>query len=126
VSEPNEMGQRDCMFNVDGHKNVVHIIDKSAGKQTVDSVEYAAEDDPGQVGANISGNVLKLLVKQGDMIVEQQPIAIMEAMKMETKVLAPISGKLKEFKVKEGQQVDSNQLIAVIAPAEVKKEEHLI
>ena len=50
----------------------------------------------------------------------------MEAMKMETKVLAPISGKLKEFKVKEGQQVDSNQLIAVIAPAEVKKEEHLI
>ncbi|MCI2061429.1 MAG: pyruvate carboxylase [Eubacteriaceae bacterium] len=126
VSEPNEMGQRDCMFNVDGHKNVVHIIDKSAGKQTVDSVEYASEDDPGQVGANISGNVLKLLVKQGDMIVEQQPIAIMEAMKMETKVLAPISGKLKEFKVKEGQQVDSNQLIAVIQPAEVKKEEHLI
>lgn len=122
VREPNEMGQRDVIFEVNGNRAVVHIKDKSAAAQhSAESIVYADADEPGQVGANISGNVLKILSKPGDLIVEQQPIAVMEAMKMETKILAPISGTLKSIDVKEGQQVDSGQLIAVIEPGEVKK-----
>lgn len=126
VGDPNEMGQRELIFNVDGHNSTIKIKDQSIKTGAAETVEYADEDDPGQVGANISGNVLSLLVKEGDLIVEQQPVAVMEAMKMETKILAPISGKLRRFCVKEGQQVESNQLICVIEPQDVPKEEHLI
>jgi pyruvate carboxylase len=57
---------------------------------------------------------MKLLVKEGDDVKEGDPIAVLEAMKMETNVLATATGKLAKFNVKEGQQVVAGELIATI------------
>jgi len=54
------------------------------------------------------------LVKEGDEVKEGDPIAVLEAMKMETNVLATATGKLAKFNVKEGQQVVAGELIATI------------
>ena len=40
---------------------------------------------------------------------------ILEAMKMENPVYAPVDGKIAEIKVAEGDQVEPNQVLIVIA-----------
>lgn len=45
---------------------------------------------------------------------ENEPIAVLEAMKMETNVLATATGKIGKINVTEGQQVVAGELIATI------------
>ena len=67
-----------------------------------------------KVRAEITGNVWKIVARAGDALEEEQPILIMESMKMEIPVLAPVKGKLKELLVQEGQEVSEGQDLAVI------------
>ena len=73
---------------------------------------YADEENPAEIGANIPGNIVKLLVKEGDEVGEKQPVAVVEAMKMETNILAPMKGTVDKIYVEEGQQVKAGELIA--------------
>ncbi len=115
IRDGEDPGIRDVVFEVNGNNTVIHIKDESAdlGAQGA-SIRYADDSEPGEVGANISGSIMKILVKEGDKVKEKQPVAIIEAMKMETNVLATIDGKVTQVAVKEGTQVDSGELIAVI------------
>ena len=67
-----------------------------------------------KVKAEITGNVWKIVAQAGDALEEEQPILIMESMKMEIPVLAPVKGRLKELLVKEGHEVSEGQDLAVI------------
>ena len=51
-------------------------------------------------------------MKEGETVAEKQPIAVIEAMKMETNILAPIKGVVDKILVKEGEQVKSGQMVA--------------
>jgi biotin carboxyl carrier protein len=62
----------------------------------------------------MEGKVVRLLVEVGDEVEEDEPILMIEALKMEAPVVAPVNGKIKEFRVKEGQEVDSDTVLAVI------------
>ncbi|MBD3278047.1 MAG: acetyl-CoA carboxylase biotin carboxyl carrier protein subunit [Candidatus Aegiribacteria sp.] len=65
----------------------------------------------GAVLAPLPGLILKVLVGKGDSVSEGQPIAVMEAMKMENEIEAPISGTVQEVAVSEGENVLENALI---------------
>ena len=65
-----------------------------------------------EIGANIPGNILKILVKEGEAVEEKQPIAVIEAMKMETNILATAKGIVDTIYVHEGQQVKAGELVA--------------
>ena len=94
---------------------VVSVKDEEAGVVGAENIiVYADEGDPTQVGANISGSIVKLLVSKGQAVEENEPIAVIEAMKMETNILATMTGEIEEICVKEGEAVDSGQLIAKI------------
>lgn len=60
------------------------------------------------------GKILKLEKKAGDRVAEDDVIVVMEAMKMEIPVVAPVSGVLKEIKVSPGQAVEADQVLAEI------------
>jgi acetyl-CoA carboxylase biotin carboxyl carrier protein len=60
------------------------------------------------------GKILNIQVKAGDEVQEDDTIIVMEAMKMEIPVVAPVSGTVKEIKVAPGDMVDSEQVLAVI------------
>lgn len=60
------------------------------------------------------GKILKLEKKAGDQVAEDDVIIVMEAMKMEIPVVAPVSGVLKEIKVSPGQAVEAEQVLAEI------------
>lgn len=62
--------------------------------------------------AEISGNVYKVLVKNGDIVKKDQPIIILEAMKMEIEVLSPKEGTIKEVLIKVGDSVQSGDALA--------------
>jgi biotin carboxyl carrier protein len=64
--------------------------------------------------APMSGNIWKILAKEGDMVAEDQEILIMEAMKMEIPVTSPGKGRLANLAVKEGDPVEADTILAVI------------
>lgn len=66
------------------------------------------------VNAPLSGDVLKVLVSEGAAVKEGQEIIILEAMKMETKVVAPRGGTFARAFVKPGDKVESGDPLAVI------------
>ena len=105
-------GFRDVVFEVNGSRTAVRIRDKDAGiASEISQILYADEEDLTEIGANIPGNILKVLVEEGEEIREKQPLAVIEAMKMETNILSPMNGTVDKIYVQEGQQVKTGQLI---------------
>ena len=66
---------------------------------------------PGDVIAPLPGVILTILVKEGDDVNKGQPVAIMEAMKMENEIESPISGKVGEILASEGESILENAVI---------------
>lgn len=66
------------------------------------------------VTAPIPGLVVKVLVADGDTIAEDQPLVILEAMKMENELRAVRPGRVKHVKVTAGQRVEQNAVLMVL------------
>ncbi len=66
------------------------------------------------VEAPMPGKIISIAVKVGDTIKEEDEICILEAMKMENPIVAPVSGKVVEVKVAPNQMVETGQVLAVI------------
>jgi 3-methylcrotonyl-CoA carboxylase alpha subunit len=60
---------------------------------------------PGRLTAPMPGRIAALLVEPGTRVEANQPVLVLEAMKMEHLLTAPRSGVVKEFKFKLGSQV---------------------
>ncbi len=60
------------------------------------------------------GKILSVNVKIGDMVKEDDELVVLEAMKMENPIVAPVSGKVVEIRVTTNQTVETGQVIAVI------------
>jgi biotin carboxyl carrier protein len=60
------------------------------------------------------GKIVSVSVKVGDNIREDDQVAVLEAMKMEMPLVAPVSGVVKEIRVSAGQEVEAEAIIAVI------------
>ena len=105
-------GMRDAIFEVNGNRRIIKIKDKTVTVNSSNSVLYADENNPMEIGANIPGNIIKVLVKEGETVEANQPIAVIEAMKMETNILAASAGVVERIYVSEGQQVKAGEMVA--------------
>lgn len=76
----------------------------------------AAHDSAGSLKAPMPGIIVALFVEQGDRIEKGQPLASMEAMKMEHSITAPESGIVKAVKYSVGEQVKDGDLLFDITP----------
>ncbi|MFQ3316679.1 MAG: biotin carboxyl carrier protein [Candidatus Poseidoniaceae archaeon] len=70
----------------------------------------------GTVSANIPGKVVTVEVNVGDEVVEGQVILILEAMKMQNEIQAPVSGTVVTVSCEEGQAIEANIPLVVIEP----------
>lgn len=66
------------------------------------------------VSSPMPGKVMKLLVGEGDDVVEGQGVVVVEAMKMENELKAPKAGTVTVIRVKEGDAVESGAAMLVI------------
>ena len=86
---------------INGHAFKLRRIEKIAagtGGEEADTRENI-------ITAPMPGKVLKIMVKEGDMVTKNQHLMILEAMKMENIIEAPFDGKIMKIAVGEGQQV---------------------
>ena len=60
------------------------------------------------------GKIVNILVTVGDQIKENDPVATLEAMKMEMPVVAPGAGVVKVINVKPGDEVTSDTILMTI------------
>lgn len=119
IGEPKENGMRTLSFELNGMIRDIEMTDNSY-MGSVKQIEKADMNDPNQIGAGIPGKVYKILVKEGDEVEVNQPLIVVEAMKMETNIVAKAPGIIKSIKVSEGEMVVDRQLLLTM---ESKEEE---
>ncbi|MHA2246371.1 MAG: biotin/lipoyl-containing protein [Candidatus Hodarchaeales archaeon] len=66
------------------------------------------EEDLGSLSSPMPGRIVKLLVKPGDRVKKGQDLIIIEAMKMENKIVAPFDGLVIKVFFPEGDQIEVN------------------
>ena len=72
----------------------------------------------GELHAPMPGLVVGLLAQVGDVVVAGTPLVVVEAMKMQNALVAPVSGRVAAIAVKPGVAVDSGQLLVTVAAEE--------
>lgn len=66
------------------------------------------------IKAFIPGTIVEIFVKEGQKVKEGTKLLILEAMKMQNIVAAPVSGTIKSIKVKVGIMIPKNELLIEI------------
>jgi len=108
-----EDGVRIVFFKVNGENRYVEVFDNSLDVKKEENVK-ANPDDANQVGAPLQGSLYKVLVKKGDKVKENDPLFVIEAMKMETTVTAVNAGKVQSITLESGKMVKQDDLILTL------------
>jgi len=69
----------------------------------------------GEVKAPMAGHILRINVKEGQLVNESQVVIVMEAMKMETEVRTRYAGTVNHLAVKVGDTVAGNDVLLTVA-----------
>ncbi len=110
-----EIGQRDYTITVNNRPYNVSVT--SAGAvQTAPAAPAAAPAavEGTEVEAPTPGNILKILVEVGSTVAVDQPLVVMEAMKMESEVKSPCAGKVLAIHIESGDTVQASDLLFTI------------
>ncbi len=70
----------------------------------------------GTLTAPMPGKVVKLLVKEGDLVTEGQPLLIMEAMKMQNELRSVSEGVITKVTTSEGATVETGSALITVGP----------
>lgn len=112
IGEVDERGMRTVMTTLNGQLRPVAVRDRSVEVETK-VAEQADPSDPKHVAAPFSG-VVTLKVAVGDVVRAGQPVASIEAMKMEAAITAPVAGTVGRLAIPATQQVDAGDLLVVL------------
>ena len=99
------------------HEGRTYEFDKSRRASSEDS---STSSGSGKVRAPTPAKVAAVLVTEGDSVLEDEGVVILEAMKTEQTLLAGISGRVIQVHVEEGQQVGMDDLLVVIEAEEAR------
>jgi pyruvate carboxylase len=115
VGDADDKGMRTVMTTLNGQLRPVFVRDRSIDVETV-AAERADTSRPGQVAAPFSG-VVTVKTAVGDAVTAGQPVASIEAMKMEAAITAPVDGVVERIAIAATQPVEAGDLLVVIRPA---------
>ena len=117
-------GERHFYFTVDGVPEEVLIetldevvLDGGAHGAVKESIagRRPRPSAEGHVSTSMPGNIVDVLVAEGDTVEVGQPILVTEAMKMETEIQAPIAGVIRAIYVQKGDSVSPDETLVEIA-----------
>lgn len=110
-----------ALMTSDGQRSIGHAIrvgdavwvHLNGTVHRLDVVEPGAKGAEADAGctAPMPGSVLDVLVSAGEEVQAGAPLVVMEAMKMEHRVVAPHDGTVRQVLVKEGDRVDVGQTL---------------
>lgn len=113
ISKMDNEGYVKLSFEINGNRRDIKIYDNDFGESNTDIIvtKYADPNDNMEIGASIPGNILKVYVKEGDTVKTGQSLILVEAMKMETNIVAKENGIIEEIFTAQGQTVKSGELL---------------
>ncbi|MEB4616551.1 pyruvate carboxylase [Leucobacter sp. M11] len=113
IGEADDKGVRTVMVRVNGQLRPVFVTDRSVEVTTV-AAEKADRTKPGHVAAPFSGTVT-IRVEPGTAVEAGQPLATIEAMKMEAAITAPVAGTVSRLAFDGTAPVEAGDLIVEIS-----------
>ena len=103
-------GKRAVTFELNGMSRQLSVVDRSV-KPTVKARVKADSAKPAEVGAPIPGLVTALSVSVGAKVAKGDKLCVLEAMKMQTTIYAPVDGVVDQIPVQVGDAVESKDLL---------------
>ncbi len=116
LSEPDDEGLVTVFFELNGQPRTVKVRDRSRQSAVV-AAPKIDDGNPDHLGAPMPGLIATLVVKQGQAVKRGDTLMTIEAMKMQTAVLAEKDGVIEQLLVQPGSKVETKDLLAVIADA---------
>ncbi|MDO5629818.1 MAG: pyruvate carboxylase, partial [Mobilicoccus sp.] len=113
IGDVDDHGMRTVIATLNGQTRQVLVRDESVAS-TVKAAEKADTSQPGHVPAPFGG-VVTLKVDAGTEVAEGDPVATIEAMKMEATISAPVAGKVERLAIGAQAQVEGGDLLVVIS-----------
>tara|TARA_R110002051_G_scaffold15290_3_gene48032 strand:+ start:2260 stop:5712 length:3453 start_codon:yes stop_codon:yes gene_type:complete len=111
--EPDENGNVSIIFKVNGQSRNILIRDTSITVTKQEKIK-ADTSNSKHIGSPLQGLLSSVLVKKGQMVKKNQPLFIIEAMKMETTVTATEEGIVDKIQLEGGTLVNSEDLVLVL------------
>lgn len=117
AAAPSAIGPRDYTITVNNRPYNVTVSEAGgiqASPAAAAPAAPAAAVEGTEVEAPTPGNIVKILVEVGATVTEDQPLVVMEAMKMESEVKSPCGGKVLAIHISAGDTVQSSDLLFTI------------
>lgn len=113
VADAHPDGTRHVFFELNGIPRSVAVADLSLEADIV-RAEKADSSNTSHIGAAMPGMVVSLAVREGDSVLVGQKLLVIEAMKMQTALVAEKKGKIQRILIKAGSQIETGDLLLVI------------
>jgi len=111
---PNEQNQRHLYLTVDGMPEEVLLqpLNEYTGQN---ESGRPASNGPGDISTSMPGNVVEVMVNEGEQVGMGDTLFIIEAMKMETEIKAQVAGRVAKVHIKKGDRVTPGEALIQIA-----------
>jgi pyruvate carboxylase len=113
-SEPDESGFRKIFMRLNGQTRIIEVQDRSV-KSVSKENQKSVKGDVKQVSAPLQGKLSQVLVKEKDAVRQNQPLFVIEAMKMETTITATQAGVIDRIILPSGSMVKTDDLVLTLA-----------
>ena len=116
VGEPDDNGMVSLFFKVNGQLSHVQVKDQSIVVKE-EKNEVADANNPEHIASPLQGLLSNVMVTKGQKVKRNQPLFVIEAMKMETTVTAIDDGFVDRVVLNSGSLVSGEDLVLVVKPA---------
>jgi len=107
-TEPDEKGIRNVSFELNGQGRIIKVKDESLDVEIISNRKAKKENE---IGAPLQGRIAKISVSEGDKVKTNDVLFVIEAMKMESSVMATGPGIVKAIHLHEGSLVEQDDLV---------------
>ncbi len=115
VGEVLSLKQNECSVMINGNTYHFTIETELASKRREKLLKSAGKKIE-KINAPLPGEIVAVLVSEGQEVHKGEPIMILEAMKMQNEIISPINGVIKSLQVKSEETVMKDQLLFEIDP----------
>lgn len=114
IGPADDNGMRTVFFKLNGQTRDIEIQDKSVKVVKLEN-RKVDKDISNHIGSPLQGLLSKVFVKVGDQVKKNQPLFMIEAMKMESNISAIADGVVKSITLPAGTMVNTDDLVLELA-----------
>lgn len=118
MSQVDENGYKQVFFKLNGQTRSIFVKDKSFTSVKPSHKKVSSDNE---IGAPLQGKLSKILVKAGDAVQKNTPLFVIEAMKMESTIVAPQEATVQKVVLNEGVFVEQDDVVVELGKVQSSK-----